>query len=122
MGQTVDLETIVGVAVHAAWELKAEDPVVLDLRGLCSFTDQFLICSGDSDRQVRAIANRIGERLGAMAVRPHHREGEAEGKWILLDYDDLIIHIFDHETRRYYDLERLWADAPRRRIDGYSVR
>lgn len=94
--------------------MKANSPVILDVRGICSFTDHLLICSAETDRQVRAIADHIGEALGKLDIWFHHQEGYAEAKWILLDYLDLIIHIFDESTRRYYDLERLWADAPRR--------
>lgn len=104
------------VAIAAAAEVKPESLVVLDLRGICSFTDRFLICSASSERQVHAIADRIEEGLSARKARLHHREGYEEAKWVLLDYGDLVIHIFEEETRAYYDLERLWRDAPRTRI------
>ena len=110
----IDPDRLVDLAAHAAWEVKARHPVILDLRGISSIADHFLICSADSDRHVRAIADHIGESLEKMQVRPHHREGYHGAKWILLDYHDLVIHIFDDETRRYYNLERLWADAPQR--------
>lgn len=110
----IDPQRLVDLAAHAACEVKANNPVILDLRGISSFADHFLICSADSDRHVRAIADHIGESLEKVHVRPHHMEGYSELRWILLDYDDLVIHIFDEETRRYYDLERLWADAPQR--------
>ncbi len=80
---------------------------------MCSFTDHFLIVSAASTRQTRAIADRVAERLARTHARLHHREGDDEARWILLDYSDLIVHIFDDETRVYYDLEGLWADAPR---------
>ncbi|MFQ5656567.1 MAG: ribosome silencing factor [Candidatus Methylomirabilales bacterium] len=114
----IDTERLVNLAAHAAWEVKALNPVILDLRGISSFADHFLICSAESDRHVRAIADHIGECLETVHVRPHHTEGYTELRWILLDYDDLVIHIFDEETRRYYDLERLWADAPQREYRG----
>jgi len=104
------------LAISAAQEIKPETLVLLNLRGISSYTDQFLICSAASERQVRAIADRIEERLALKRSRLHHREGYEEGKWILLDYGDLIIHIFDKETKDYYDLERLWRDAPRTRV------
>ncbi len=110
----IDPERLVNLAAHAAWEVKAHNPIIVDLRGISSFADHFLICSADSDRHVRAIADHIGECLEKMHIRPHHTEGSPEAWWILLDYDDLVIHIFNEETRRYYDLERLWADAPQR--------
>jgi len=104
------------VAISAALEVKPDSLTVLDLRGIASFTDQFLICGASSERQAHAIADRIEEDLSSRKIRLHHREGYEEARWILLDYGDLIIHIFDEETKNYYDLERLWRDAPRTRI------
>lgn len=106
------------LAAQAAAEVKPRSLVILDLRGLCSFTDHFLIAAADSARQVRAIGERIEERLRAASVRMLHREGTRDACWILLDYSDVIVHIFDEETRQFYDLERLWADAPRREWAG----
>ncbi|MCI0484242.1 MAG: ribosome silencing factor [candidate division NC10 bacterium] len=114
----IDPERLVDLAAHAAWEVKAHNPVILDLRGISSMADHFLICSADSDRHVRAIADHIGECLEKAEVRQHHREGYPEARWILLDYNDLIIHIFDAETRRYYNLEWLWGDVPQREYRG----
>ncbi len=89
---------------------------VLDLRGICGFTDHFVIASAETVRQVRAIAERVEERLAAAKVPMSHREGVAEAQWILLDYHDVVIHIFQDAVRQYYDLERLWGDAPRRQL------
>lgn len=110
----IDPERLVDLAAAAAWEVKANSPIILDLREICSFADHLLICSAETDRQVRAIADHIGACLGKLNIWSHHQEGYAEAKWILLDYLYLIIHILDEKTRRYYDLERLWADAPQR--------
>jgi ribosome-associated protein len=104
--------------VDAAASVKPSYLTVLDLRGLCSFTDHFLICSASSARQVRAIAARVEERLDAARVPLAHREGVGEARWILLDYRDVVIHIFEDATREFYDLERLWADAPRQPVIG----
>jgi ribosome-associated protein len=112
----IENEEVLSLAISAALEIKPDSLVMLDLKGISSYTDRFLICSAATARQVHALAERIEERLAATKVRPHHREGYEEAKWILLDYGDLIIHIFDEETRDYYDLERLWRDAPRMRI------
>ena len=114
----IDSERLIGLAAHAAWEVKAHDLIIVDLRGISGIADHFLICSAESDRHVRAIADHIGECLEKVHVRLHHREGYSEARWILLDYHDLIIHIFDGEARRYYDLERLWGDAPQREYRG----
>jgi ribosome-associated protein len=83
---------------------------------VCSFTDHFVVVSAPSVRQVRAIAERVEERLGKAQVPMSHREGMAEAQWILLDYHDVVVHIFQDAVRQYYDLERLWGDAPKREV------
>jgi len=98
---------------EVAREKKALRPVLLELKGLSTVTDYFLICSGRSDRQVQAIAREIEEKMAERGERPLGIEGMAEGRWVLLDYDDLVIHIFQEPVREYYDLEGLWVDAPR---------
>ncbi len=107
-------ETTVRVreAVAAAEDRKAIDLKVLHLAKISDFTDYFLICSGTSERQVQAIANSIEERLRDEGARPLHIEGYNRGQWVLLDYGDLVVHVFDGQTRGFYALERLWADAP----------
>jgi ribosome-associated protein len=119
----IDTDTLLQLAVASALEVKPTSLVHLDLRDLCSFTDHFLIVGVPSARQVRAIAERIEERLREEHVRLSHREGDLDTRWILLDYSDVIIHIFDEEMRLYYDLEGLWADAPKRELveGGSSV-
>ena len=100
------------LCVTAAEDKKAFDCIVLDLRKYSTITDYFMICSGRSTRQVQAIAEGIEEMMGKKGVRPLGIEGKNEAKWVLMDYDDLIIHIFYEETRGFYDLERLWGSAP----------
>jgi ribosome-associated protein len=119
----INADTLLQLAVAAASDVKPTSLVHLDLRDLCSFTDHFLIVSAPSVRQVQAVADRIEERLREEHVRLSHREGDLEARWILLDYSDVIIHIFDEEMRLYYDLEGLWADAPKREMvhGGSSV-
>ena len=106
-------------AVHAARTAataidakKGENVVLLDLSGLLVVTDVFLVASGTSNRHVKALVDDAEEALRAIGRRPIRREGTDFGEWVLLDYGDLVIHVFDPETREYYDLERLWADAP----------
>jgi len=94
-------------------EKKAEEITVLDLTKLTSFTDYFVICSGDSEPQVKAIQNTLREKLTEHGISLHHVEGSAETGWILMDYDDFIVHIFLRQKRTFYELERLWADAGR---------
>lgn len=103
----------VGRAVGAAGEKKARELVVLDVASLLGITDYFLIASGSSDRQVRTIAEAVEEKLKEDGLRPLRSEGAADSGWILIDYGDFIVHVFTEEMRSYYDLERLWKDAPR---------
>lgn len=90
---------------------KAEDIIILDVRKLTSITDFFVICSGNSDKQVKAITDVIIEELEKSNVKPWHKEGYQYLQWVLLDYVDVVAHIFQKETRDYYSLERLWGDA-----------
>jgi ribosome-associated protein len=94
-----------------AADKKAMDVVVLDMRDASSITDYFLICSGGSERQVQAIADAIDEQLTQSGIEALGVEGYREGRWILMDYGDVIVHVFSQETREFYDLERLWANA-----------
>jgi ribosome-associated protein len=102
----------------AADSKKAADIVVLDIQPLSAVADHFLICSGSSDRQVKAIADAIEEELKNQGEKPLAIEGYQEGTWVLIDCVDLVIHVFDHETRDFYDLERLWGRAARVEIPG----
>jgi len=99
-------------AVAAAEDRKAIDLKVLHLEKVSDFTDYFLICSGASERQVQAIADAVQERLRNDRVRPLHVEGYNRAQWVLLDFGDLVVHVFLEEPRRFYALERLWGDAP----------
>jgi ribosome-associated protein len=103
-------------ALEAALDKKAQDVVVIDLGGICSFTDHFIICTGTSSRHNQTIAEGIDERLRKQGVRPLHIEGNKEGEWILLDYVDFVVHIFTTKAREFYDLERLWRAGKRRRV------
>jgi len=87
--------------------------VALDLKGIASFTDCFVICSGNQRRQTQAICDEVLSRLAAEGVRPGHVEGYKRGEWILIDLAELVVHVFTPETRDFYGLERLWGDAPR---------
>jgi ribosome-associated protein len=105
-------------AAEAAADKKAERIVILNVSRLLVITDYFVISSGGTDRQVRTIAEAVEERLARdFKVKPFRREGEREGRWILLDYIDFVVHVFHREDREYYNLERLWADAPTHRFD-----
>jgi len=105
-------------AVMAARDKKAVDVVVLDVRAVSSVADYFLICSGRSTTHVDTIAEAIRTELKADGYRPQHAEGAASSGWMLLDYGDVLAHVFLDETRAYYALERLWGDAPAVTLEG----
>ncbi len=100
------------LAMETLEENKAADVVGLDLRRLCDATDFFVVASGTSDTHVRALSNRVIAALEAANQKPHHVEGLAAGRWVLLDYVDFVVHVFHPTLREFYQLERLWADAP----------
>lgn len=101
------------LCVNASLEKKAKDLIILNVREASAFADYFILCSGTSDRQVRAVAAAIRENLKRAGILPLGIEGEDAGRWILLDYDDVIIHVFLESARTFYDLERLWSGATR---------
>ncbi len=107
------------LAVDAALDKKAKDVAVMDLRGISGEVDYFVLCSGESDLQIKAIVDAVVDRLRQDAgERPLSREGApGSSRWIVLDYFDLAVHVFSPELRAYYDLERLWGDAPIERAD-----
>ncbi len=104
-------------ALELALDKKALEPVLLDVRELCSFCNYQLVLSGRSDRQVDAIADGISAGLKLHDLRPIGSEGARTGQWALLDYGDFVVHVFLHSAREHYDLEGLWNDAPRVAID-----
>ncbi len=106
-------ESLLAEALEAALDKKAQDAVIIDLAGICSFTDHFLICTGTSTRHNQTIADAIQERLKKEGVRALHLEGVPEGEWILIDYVDFVVHIFSARAREFYDLERLWRAGRR---------
>jgi len=106
------LEEKTALCINAAFEKQASEIVLLDLKGISTVTDSFLICSGSSTRQVQAIADAIDESMSKRGKEPGGVEGYPQARWILMDYNDLVVHIFHEETRHFYDIERLWAKAP----------
>ena len=107
-----DTKKTVLKCTNAALDKKAKNLIILKVKELSSFTDYFIICSGTSDRQVKGIAASIEETLKKSGIQPLGIEGENTGNWVLMDYGDVIIHIFYEPTREFYDLERLWSDVP----------
>jgi ribosome-associated protein len=103
---------LVRVAARAASEKLAGDIVAFDVSEQLVITDAFLLCSAANDRQVRAIVDEIEEKLREVGAKPVRREGERDGRWVLLDYSDIVVHVQHEEERRFYALERLWRDCP----------
>ncbi len=101
-------------AINAAAEKKAIEPTVLDLRGISSFTDFFVILTGANRRQVQAISDEVVEQLKRNGSPAARVEGYQNAEWVLIDYGDFVVHVFDDKARRFYDLERLWREARRR--------
>ena len=97
--------------MEAAGDKQASDIVLLDARGVCNFADYFVICSGGVDRQINAIYEEIEHRLKQAGALPHHHEGTLESGWLLLDYGDVIIHIFGEAERDFYQLDEVWSQA-----------
>jgi ribosome-associated protein len=104
---------LVEVAAAAAADKLATDIIAYDVSDQLVITDAFLLCSASNDRQVRAIVDEIEEKLRKVGAKPVRREGEREGRWVLLDYIDVVVHVLHAEERVYYALERLWKDCPR---------
>ncbi len=108
--------TAIAVA-KAAMDKKAEDVLVLDVRGLTSYADYFVVMTAESERQASAIADHVDEQLKKLGHRKVGVEGYESGRWILVDYGDVVAHVMNPESRGFYDLEGLWADAPRFRVE-----
>jgi len=107
------------LALVAFEDKKAFDIVLLDISKVASFASYFLMCSGDSSRQIQAIADEVEKKLKENGIRPNHVEGYRHAEWILMDYVDLVVHVFSKSARAYYDLERLWRDG--KRLDAQRV-
>ena len=101
---------------------RAEDVIIIDLRKLSAPTDYFVICSGTADRQVKAIVDSILEGTGEKGFKPWHVEGYEALKWVLIDYVDVVVHVFHKDTREFYSLETLWGDAPMEEIKAAKPR
>src|SRR5438046_5754927 len=109
-----DLQRQVTEAISACQEKKAEEVTILQLeKDSGAFTDYFVVCSGTNPRQIQAISDEVEERLEKHGMRPTHVEGYKQAEWVLLDYVDIVVHIFSEKARKYYELERLWKSAKR---------
>ena len=119
--KNIDAREIALWCVNAALEKKAKNLILLNVKENSAFTDYFLICSGASDRQAQAIASSIREKMKKDGILPLGVEGESHGQWILMDYDDVVVHIFYEPVREFYDIERLWSEAPRMEVDENAI-
>lgn len=111
--RSADGEVVARACARIGSDGKAEDIVTLDVRGISSFTDYFVIMSGRSTRHVQALAEAVENELRSKRIKTSRAEGLQEGKWVVLDFDDVVVHVFYHEQRDFFDLEGLWHDAPR---------
>ncbi len=109
----VDSKEKAMLALAALIDKRALEPVLLDMREITVITDYFLICAGTSNIHIRALGEAVVDKLKEIGLPPYGIEGKEEARWVLLDYGDLIVHIFAQEEREFYSLERLWSDAPR---------
>ncbi len=107
----LSIKDIAVLAAEAADDKKAEDIDILKVEGLTVIADYFVICSANSDKQVRAVARAVDEKLSEKGIEPRRIAGMNDARWVLIDYADVIVHVFQKREREYYDLERLWADA-----------
>lgn len=115
----MDSKELAIIAAEAASDKKAQDVMAINVAELLVVTDYFVIATGRTNIQVQAIADEVEERLRTVAgVKPIGREGVSEGKWVLLDYGDIVVHVFQPEEREFYRLEKLWSDAPRLKVPG----
>ncbi len=110
------------IVIDAMLEKKAGEITMMDLREATYFTDHFVICCGGSEPQIRSIYKNVDDKMSEEGIEAHHIEGRSESGWILMDYRDFVVHIFSPEKRSYYDLERLWGDAPRISIKDETAR
>ena len=116
----MESQTLLRFCVEKALEKKARDILAMDLGGLSLICDYFLLATATNSRQCQAIADHISEELAKVNQAPLRQEGYAEGRWILLDCNSVIVHIFQEEERKYYNLERLWGDAPVEHFSAYE--
>ncbi len=110
--RTKKLPSVIQAALEAADDRKAQNIIAMDLRGLSNATDYYVVASGTSDAHVRGVAASVLERMARLGLHPHHVEGLQTGRWALLDFFNFVVHVFHPEARGFYQLERLWNDAP----------
>lgn len=109
---------ILKLAVEAVDDKRADDIVVLNMAGISLIADYFVICHGNSEKQVQAIAHELKKRAQESGIEVKRLEGFDQARWVLIDLDDVIIHVFHRDERIYYNLEKLWGDAPRMELEG----
>lgn len=113
----MDSKDLAHIVTRFIFNKKGADVKIMDLRNLTTIADYFIICSADSDTQVKAIADEVDKQLSEQGIRCFHKEGYNTLNWVLLDYFDIVVHIFKKEARNYYNLEKLWGDAPTETVE-----
>lgn len=115
----MDIQATLKAVVKAAEDKLAQDIVVLNLQGIALFADYFVICHGNSEIQVQAIAKEIKEKAEELGIQAKMSEGYEQARWVLIDLGDIVVHVFHKEEREYYNLEKLWVDAARVEVGGH---
>lgn len=115
----MDIKEKVKLVVNSLDEKKAEDIKVIDISGISSIGDYFIIATGDNERLVHALCNEVEEKLSKEKIYPKNIEGFQNGNWVLMDYEDFIVHVFDKENRNFYNLDRIWKDGKQIDIDNF---
>ena len=115
---SISPEALVELVVKSLVDHKGLEPVIIEVKGLCSFADYFIVCSGGSRRHVSALAQHLEESLSQVGAKPLGVEGMEEGQWVLMDYNDVVIHIFSQPLREFYNLEGLWAEASQTHVES----
>ncbi len=119
--KSLNAEAVLELAVRSLVAQKAQEPLILEVKGLSSIGDYFIICSGTSKRHVQALAGHLQDALEEAGVKPLGVEGLEDGHWVLLDYIDVVIHLFIRPLREFYDLEGLWLEAPRLPVENFTL-
>ena len=121
MKASIEAQEKANLIAKAAFDKKAEDIVIMDMRAVSNVTDYFVLCSAPSARRAQTIAHGVKEALIVKGIRNWHTEGKKEAFWVLIDYGDVIVHIFHERMREFYNLERLWHDAPKERFSPSCI-
>lgn len=116
----MNIKKVVAKTAQLVWNKKGQDVIIMDLRGITTVTDYFILASGESESHIKAIAEHIERELRKDKIKPWHKEGYQQLNWVLMDYIEFVVHIFKPEVRQYYSLEKLWADAEITKLEDHA--